>query len=146
MHSFPGGSALKDYVHSHGDLESLCWDRVACVVGDFISTPLGKTFIGPRCFSCFFGVFGPFFDHATSIIFTWHRCRELFRAHYDRHDAPIILQSKIWCSEMSASVETMKEMSKKTDFSLFCYLFNTPKPQNPFSFMKVRLINSFPLN
>jgi hypothetical protein len=32
--------------------------------------PCGKTFIGPRCFSCFFGEYGPFFDHPTSIIST----------------------------------------------------------------------------
>ena len=122
MHSFPGGSAIKSDVHSHGDLESLCSDRVASVLENFDRTPLGKTFIRLRCFSCFFGEFGPFsiirnpsFSH--DIV-----CHELFRAHYDRHDVPIILQSKIRCSEMSASVETMKEMSKKTDFLLFCYL------------------------
>ena len=60
------------------------------------------------CFSCFLGIFGPFFGDATSIIFERHSGHELFRTHYDRHDVPKILQSKIRCSEMSAADETMK--------------------------------------
>ena len=95
MHSFPGESVIDDHVHLHGDLESLCWDRVASVLENFDRTPFGKTFIRHRCFSCFFGDFGPFFGDATSIIFACHSGRELFRAHYDRYDVPIILQSKI---------------------------------------------------
>ena len=95
MHSFPVESVIDDDVHSHGDLESLCWDRVASVLENFDRTPFGETFVCPRCFSCFFGDFGRFFDHPTSITFTCHGCHEVFRAHYDRHDVQIILQSKI---------------------------------------------------
>ena len=108
MHSFPRGSVIEDNVHFHGDLESLCSDRVASVLENFDRTPFGNGFPCPRRFSCFLGIFGPFFDDATSIIFTCHSGREFFRAHYNRHDVPSILQYKIRCFEMSAADETMK--------------------------------------
>ena len=95
-------------MHYHGNLESLCSDRFALMVENFIVTPFGNEFPCSQIFSCFLGIFGPFFGDATSIIFTCHSGRELFRAHYDRHDVPSILQSKIRCSEMSAADETMK--------------------------------------
>jgi len=78
------------------------------VVENFTSTPFGKTFMRHFCFSCFLGIFGPFFGDATSIIFTCHSGRELFRAQYDRHDISSILQAKIRCFGMSAADETMK--------------------------------------
>jgi hypothetical protein len=53
-------------------------------------------------------IFAPFFDGATSIPNSWHRCHQHFCAQYDRHDVPIILQSKIRYSELSASDESMK--------------------------------------
>ena len=62
----------------------------------------------PSTFFMLFAIFGPFFGDATSIIFTCHSGRELFRAQYDRHDVPSILQAKIRCFEMSAADETMK--------------------------------------
>jgi hypothetical protein len=70
MHSFPGGSAIKSDVHSHGDLESLCWDRVASVLENFDRTPLRQNISVPEVFFMLFWHFGPFFDHPTSIIFT----------------------------------------------------------------------------
>jgi hypothetical protein len=78
------------------------------VVKNFTSTPFGKTFMRHFCFSCFLGIFGPFFGDATSIIFACHGGHELFRAYNDCHDVPSMLQSKIRCSEMSAAEETMK--------------------------------------
>ncbi len=45
----------------------------------------------------------PFFDDALSIIITALSGNELFRAQYDRHDVPSILQAKSQCPEMSAS-------------------------------------------
>jgi len=78
------------------------------VVKNFTRTPFGKTLIRFLTFSCFLGMFGPFFGDATPIIFTCHSGRELFRAQYDRHDVPSILQAKIRCFEMSAADETMK--------------------------------------
>ena len=118
MHSFPGGSVIDDHRHSHANLESFCSNRFARVVEDFDCTPFGNRFPCPRRFSCFLGIFGPFFGDATSIIFTCHGCHELFRAHYDRHDIPSILQSKIRCSEMSAWDGEIKWMSKNAVFAL----------------------------
>ena len=88
------------------------------MIENFTSTPFGKTFPCPRRFSCFLGIFSPFFGDATSIIFTCHSGHELFRAHYDRHEIPSILQAKIRCFEMSAADETAKQMFENAVFAL----------------------------
>jgi hypothetical protein len=53
-------------------------------------------------------IFAPFFDGATSIPNSCHRCHQHFYAQYDRHDVHSILQAKIRCSELKMLDESIK--------------------------------------